>query len=125
MNKNYKLGDVAKGKHYGMVAQSKGSILWWVLDGGELKTHVSNGRDFHCQIVKNASIHRIFRGRFFKGTLTILPPSAFCSSEIGNNWVNIPEHVLIPLLRKFKPKIVMVEMGDSNGMRILNVTESI
>ncbi len=124
MEKRYKLGNVAKGKYYGAIGQSRGSILWWVISCN-LYTHVSNGLAFHYHIVKGANIHKIFRGRATKsigGTLTILPPVEFYSNK--ENWANIPDYILIPLVRRFTPKEILVDMGDRAGMRILHIIES-
>jgi hypothetical protein len=120
----YILGDIAKGKFYATTAQSKGAILWWVINC-ELMTHVSGGNDYHAQIVKGAKINRIYRGRATKsigGTLTIMPPIEFFSNK--ENWVNVPDYVLLPLIRRFEPKEILVEMGDRAGMRVLNVIEA-
>ena len=121
MDKRYTLGDV-KGKFYATTGQSRGSILWWVVKG-ELKTIESDGKNFHYQYVKFPD--RVFRGRVTKeisGTLTIMPPIAFYSNE--ENWVNIPDYVWFPIIRLLKPHKIFVEMGDSKGMRILNVIET-
>lgn len=119
----YTLGDVVKGAHYGMIAQGKGAVLWWY-EKGQLKTVESDGNKFHWQYVKIPD--RVFRGRATKsigGVLTILPPKEFCSYD--TNWVNIPAHIFIPLIRQFQSLKILVDLGDRAGMRILNIIESI
>lgn len=102
---------------YDEIGHGKGNIIWWMIKG-RIRSCISKGGidDFHHNLVKDADIDKIWRGRatrINKGIVTIIPP---LNIYIENNSV-LPGKIVDKLIKEFTPKEILASMAEEKYLR--------
>lgn len=105
--KQYMIGEAVKGC-YKDIAHCENGIIWWIFQG-KFREHISKASiaDFHVYLVRemdDVEADEVYRGRYFDGIATILPPVKIYSKPIGN----LPKKILDMVYVKLKPKVLLL-----------------
>ena len=115
-NTKYMLGEHYRSLKYRQIAHNKGAIIWY-WNQNKIKTHVSNGNEFHTEIIRARERKEpdlFWRGRTEEknGVVTVLMPTKEYVKKF-----RIPEKLVKSIKRIFKPIVVLVE--KSGELRVL------
>lgn len=108
-NQAYQIGEVIKGLDYKNIGHCENGILWWIFHG-KFRKHTSKASVTDCHVFQvrqkdKISADEVYRGRYFAGVATILPPISVYSKPV----IRLPpKRILNMVYTNLKPKVLLL-----------------
>ena len=104
----YVLASERVASKYQDIGHGSGSIIWWVDNGGKVKTYVSTGKEFHHELNKKMDMDARWRGRIDSSSkaVTMIPPLRLYDRDLED--IPLPDGVM-RALEKLGGRYFMVD----------------